>query len=645
MCGVAGVFQTDGRNFEQTDQLKMMTECLVHRGPDENGLHIDGPIGLGFQRLSVIDVPHGHQPMTDEHSGVALVFNGEIYNYRELRARLEGLGHRFRTTSDTESILQGYLQWGERVVDELVGMFAFGIHDPRTGTLTLARDRLGIKPLYWAKIGPQFLFGSEMKSIFAHPEFRRVPSLDGISSYLTFRQPVWGVSYFDGIEKVLPGHVLTVKGAEIKVRQYWSLPVPDIDGSTSEADWLDRADHLLEQSIRRCMVSEVPLGAYLSGGLDSSLIVAMMARMSDRPIKTFSVGYGDGAYDEGRFAEAVAREVGAEHQHLVVGHEDYRKGLVPLIRHRDAPLSIPQEIAVLELSKLMKHDVTVALSGDGADELFGGYGRVMRSPLDWKKISALRKILPADAVERIISGRGPSQTSVLANLDVRSHLEHFYRVYNWVPFEEKNELFTAESRAILNGDRATRNPFEASFGRTRKGNPYDSVLHAFQHLHIGAILDKVDTIGMAASLEGRVPFVDAELIETFVRMPVKYKMSWNSRWSQFRSLSTPAFAASEILDTTKTLLRKLAERYLPRELTQRKKMGFPTPLDDWMRAGMLDEAKDILLDPVATRRGIFDQRRMEQFLSNPQNLDHDFYGKKVWMYMNVELWLQNVVDA
>lgn len=293
----------------------------------------------------------------------------------------------------------------------------------------------------------------------------------------------------------------------------------------------------------------------------------------------------------------------------------------------------------------MKHDVTVALSGDGADELFGGYGRVMRSPLDWKKIGALRKILPADAVERIISGRGPSQTSVLANLDVRSHLEHFYRVYNWVPFEEKNELFTAESRAILNGDRATRYPFEASFGRSRKGNPYDSVLHAFQHLHIGAILDKVDTIGMAASLEGRVPFVDAELIETFVRMPVKYKMRWNSRWSQFRSVSTPAFDASESLDTTKTLLRKLAERYLPRELTQRKKMGFPTPLDDWMRAGMLDEAKDILLDPLATRRGIFDPRRMEQFLSNPQNLDHDFYGKKVWMYMNVELWLQNVVDA
>lgn len=342
MCGIAGVFETDGRPFEQTALLKAMTDCLVHRGPDENGLHVAGPAGFGFQRLSVIDVPHGHQPMVDEETGVALVFNGEVYNYRELRSRLEGLGRRFRTASDTESILQGYLQWGERVVDELVGMFAFAIHDPRIGKLTLARDRLGIKPLYWAKVGSQFVFGSEMKSIFAHPDFRRVPSLDGISSYLTFRQPVWGVGYFEGMDKVLPGHVLTVQGEEIRTRQYWSLPVPDIDESASEADWLERADHLLEQSIRRCMVSEVPLGAYLSGGLDSSLIVAMMARLSDRPIKTFSVGYGDGAYDEGRFAEAVAKRVGAEHQHLVVGPEEYRKGLVPLIRHRDAPLAIPR---------------------------------------------------------------------------------------------------------------------------------------------------------------------------------------------------------------------------------------------------------------------------------------------------------------
>lgn len=645
MCGIAGVFETDGSRFHDRDLLAKMTSCLVHRGPDERGFHISGPIGFGFQRLSVIDVPHGHQPMVDAATGVSLVFNGEIYNYRELRARLEKLGRRFLTASDTESILHGYLEWGERVVDELTGMFAFAIFDPRSGGIFLARDRLGIKPLYWAKIGTEFVFGSEMKSIFTHPGFVRKASLDGISSYLTFRQPVWDVSYFEGIHKVLPGHTLRVKADEVVTRQYWELPVPDIDESTSEQEWLDRADDLLQQSLRRCMVSEVPLGAYLSGGLDSSLLVAMMARMTDQPLKTFSVGYGAGGYDEGQYAQAVADVVGTDHQHLIVGHEDYRDGLVPLIRHRDAPLSIPQEIAVYRLSKAMKSEVTVAISGDGADELFGGYGRVMRSPLDWKKIRALRTVMPPRMAQMIAASRPSAQTSVLGNADAGSHLEHFYRMYNWVPFEEKQGLFTRDARVALDGDRATRAPFERSFRRTAGSDPYDRVLHTFQHLHIGAILDKVDTIGMAASLEGRVPFVDHELIETFIRMPHRYKMRWNSRSAQMRSVVTPAFAASEALDTTKTLLRSLATRYLPHGLTSRNKMGFPTPLDDWMRDGMLDQAREILLDPVSARRGIFDRKAMEGFLSNPQNLDYDFYGKKVWMYMNVELWLQEVVDA
>lgn len=645
MCGIAGVFDTSGARFEQLDVLDAMSACLVHRGPDEDGLYVEGPIALGFRRLSVIDVPHGHQPMIDEASGVSLVFNGEIYNFRELRSRLQSRGHRFHTASDTETILHGYLEWGDRVVDELVGMFAFAIHDPRTGSLLLARDRLGIKPLYWAQLGTQFLFASEMKSIFAHPGFRKTPSLDGISSYLTFRQPVWNLSYFEGLEKVLPGHVVTVRAGEVRSREYWHLPVPDIDEQKSEQEWQEQADELLRKSIERCMVSEVPLGAYLSGGLDSSLIVAMMAQLTDQPIKTFSIGYGGGSYDEGRFAQAVAEAVGAEHRHMVLGQNEFRDGMVPLIVHRDAPLSIPQEVAVFKLSAAMKSEVTVALSGDGADELFGGYGRVMRSPLDWKKVRALRRLMPSSIASRIAGSVPRSQSSVLSNLDASSHLEHFYRMYNWVPFEEKHSLFSADALRALDGDRATRAPFEASFARTAQSDPYDEVLHAFQHLHIGAILDKVDSIGMAASLEGRVPFVDHELIETFIRMPVRHKMRWNSASSRLRSLTTPAFAASETLDTTKTLLRDVAARYLPPELAQRKKMGFPTPLDDWMRAGMLDYAKEILLDPSSRRRGIFDHTAMERFLSEPQSLDYDFYGKKVWMYMNVELWLQNVVDA
>ncbi|OII37709.1 asparagine synthase (glutamine-hydrolyzing) [Curtobacterium sp. MMLR14_014] len=645
MCGVAGILELDGRPFTDRDTLTAINDCQDHRGPNESGYHVDGPLGLGFKRLSVIDVPHGQQPMVDADARVSLVFNGEIYNYRELRAELEARGHRFRTSSDTESILRGYLEWGPDVVHRLNGMFAFGIHDGRTNRLLLARDRLGIKPLYWAKVNGRFVFASEMKSIFAVPGFEKKANLAGISSYLTFRQPVWENNYFDGIEKVLPGHLVEVFDGSIVDREYWQLPVPDIDDSKSEAEWIDLADEMLGKAIDRCLVSEVPLGSYLSGGLDSSLIVAMMARRVDRPVQTFSVGYGVGAYDEGIFAQQVADYVGAEHTHLVVDQDTYKEGLAPLIRHRDAPLSIPQEIAVHELSKEMKRHVTVALSGDGADELFGGYGRVMRSPLDWKKTAALRRVIPASIARRIASGRPTSQTSIAANLDVESHLEHFYRMYNWVPFEEKWQLFSTDTRDALQGDKATRAPFERSFARTADADPYDRVLHTFQHLHIGAILDKVDSIGMSASLEGRVPFVDHELVETFINMPTRYKMAWNSRSAQLRSLVTPAFRASETLDTTKTVLRKVADRYLPAELTSRKKMGFPTPLDDWMRDGMLTQAREVLLDDATARDGLFDRSAMERFLSRPQQLDHDFYGKKVWMYMNVAIWMREVVHS
>ncbi|MFT2711295.1 MULTISPECIES: asparagine synthase (glutamine-hydrolyzing) [Clavibacter] len=642
---MTGILELDGRPFADLEMLAAVNACQAHRGPDESGYHVDGPVGLGFTRLSVIDVPHGQQPMVDADTRVSLVFNGEIYNFRELRSQLRARGHVFRTSSDTESLLRGYLEWGSDVVHRLNGMFAFGIHDGRTGTLLLARDRLGIKPLHWAVVDGRFVFASEMKAILAVPGFRRQASLAGISSYLTFRQAVWGNSYFEGIEKVLPGHLVEVSGGRVVDREYWQLPVPRPDGSRSGPEWIDLADEMLGRAVDRCLVSEVPLGAYLSGGLDSSLVVAMMARRLDRPVRTFSVGYGTGAYDEGAFAQQVADHVGAEHTHLVVGRETYEEGLVPLIRHRDAPLSIPQEIAVHALSTEMRRHVTVALSGDGADELFGGYGRVMRSPLDWKKTAALQKVVPPALARRIAAAHGPSQTSLAANLDVRDHLEHFYRMYHWVPFEEKWGLFSPEAREALQGDRAVRAPFERSFARTADADPYDRVLHAFQHLHIGAILDKVDAIGMSASLEGRVPFVDHELVEAFVHMPVRHKMAWNSRSAQLRSWFTPAFRASETLDTTKTVLRRVADRYLPGTLTSRKKMGFPTPLDDWMRDGMLVRAREVLLDGATQRDGLFDRRAMEEFLRRPQDLDHDFYGKKVWMYMNVAIWMQEVVHS
>jgi asparagine synthase (glutamine-hydrolysing) len=303
---------------------------------------------------------------------------------------------------------------------------------------------------------------------------------------------------------------------------------------------------------------------------------------------------------------------------------------------------IPQMVAGLKLSKEIRRHVKVALSGDGADELFGGYGRVMRSPFDWKKIALMRRFLGPAA--RTLQRSGSDPYGPIANLGCPRHLDHFLNVYHWMPISEKMDLLTDDARAELQGDRATLSVFEDAFSDTENCDPHDRVLHAFQKIHLGCVLDKVDTIGMLASLEGRVPFVDHELVETFVHMPHELKMKWRSPLAALRALGTSAFKASEVLDQNKYLLRKYGESLLPPHLASRKKMGFPTPLDEWMRSGMLEDAREILLDQRSRERGIFNTQNLEVFLSKPQTLDHDFYGKKVWMLMNVELWFRRVVD-
>ncbi|MCM2453287.1 asparagine synthase (glutamine-hydrolyzing) [Agrobacterium vitis] len=643
MCGFVGIFSRDGTEFSNDSVLHRMNCTIMHRGPDESGFHSSGPLGMAFRRLSVIDVPGGKQPMVDKQTGISLVFNGEIYNYKEIRAELERSGTVFYTKSDTEVLLQSFVKWGPQCVDHLNGMFAFAAWDPASRTLTLARDRLGVKPLYYTEIGNQFVFASEVKAFFQHPGFVKKANLAGISSYLSFRQPVGGLTYFEGVHKVLPGERLVVTQGNIRKERYWALPKPAPDYSRTEADWLEALSNILEKSIKRCLVSDVPIGAYLSGGLDSSILVAHMGKYMKTELKTFSIGYDINGYDEGEYARQAAESAGAEHTHLLLSKRDFIDGTAPLIEQCDAPLMLPQMVAVLKLSKEIRKHVKVALCGDGADELFGGYGRVMRSPFDWQKIEFMRNVGRPMLGELQKMEGGPFGS--LNNLDCQTHLEHFLRMYHWMPIDEKMSLLTDDARARLNGDEQTLSVFKEAFDEVADCDPHDRVLHIFQKIHLNCVLDKVDTMGMLASLEGRVPFVDHELVETFVHMPHHLKMKWNSPDALLEALSTNAFEASEKLDQTKYLLRQHARTLLPEHLANRKKLGFPTPLDDWLKSGLLEEAKSILLDKSAFERGIFERKALEQILQNPQQLDYDFYGKKVWMLMNVELWFQRVMDA
>ncbi len=643
MCGIAGLLDLSGRQVDPAI-VASMRDSLAHRGPDEHGIWTDGAVGLGHRRLSIIDLVDGRQPMAEPETGTVLTFNGEIYNYREIRDVLVQRGHQFHTSSDTEVVLRSYLEWGEDLCQHFNGMFAFAIWDPRENKLVMARDRLGIKPLYWTKIGSQFAFASENKAFMAHPDFVIEANLDGVSSYLTFRQAVWNTCFFKGVNKLLPGHMLVLKNNDIRDRAYWTLPIREESEDLGEDVYLERAEELLSQAVKRRMVADVPVGSYLSGGLDSSIIAALMVGHSEQQVKTFSVGYVEEGYDEEGYAQMVAHHVGTHHEHLTLEQDDYLNTWRDLIKINDIPISIPHEVALYQLSAHMKETVSVALSGEGADELFGGYGRVQRSPMDWKKVAAVRAVIGPKFSEMIGNMQQFKGTPV-SWLRHEQHMDHFFDVYNWMPFGEKWDLMTGDARNEINNDNQVIGIFQDLFDNVADADPYDRILHAFQKIHLGCLLDRLDMMSMASGLEARVPFVDHELIEYVVNIPVRHKMRWKSKLSQARSLFQSSFSASENLDHNKYLLRRIGDKCLPPEIARRKKLGFPTPLDSWFKGNLKNVAMEVLLDPRARERGIFDPDKVERFLRNRQDLPYDFYGKKVWMMMNIELWFRDVVEG
>ena len=643
MCGISGIFDLSGKPVDAR-VVDAIRDALAHRGPDDFGTFTDGHVGLAHRRLSIIDLEHGHEPMIDPESGVVLTFNGEIYNFRELREVLLDRGHTFRTRSDTEVLLKSYLEWGEDLCTKFNGMFAFAIWDPRKKLLVLARDRMGIKPLYWTKIGEQVVFASENKAFFRHPDFRAEADIDAISSYLTFRQAVGDISFFKGVHKLMPGHIMTIQGREIRERAYWTLPIPNIGEDKGAAYYQELTEDLLSKAVSRRMVSDVPVGAYLSGGVDSSIVAALMVKDSAREIRTYSVGYKEAGYDEAAFAHAVADHIGTQHEHLLLEESDYFEEWRKLIRHNDIPISIPHEIALHQLSAHMKQHVSVALSGEGADELFGGYGRVQRSPMDWNKVAFARRLL-GGKLSNWIASRPALKDTAYSWLRFENQMQHFFERYNWIPFEEKWHLLSDDAMQKIDGDKRTIGVFEKLFDDVARCDPYDRVLHAFQRVHLQALLSRLDMMSMASALEARVPFVDHELIEAVVNIPYWHKMRWNSPLQRARALFHTSFEASEWLDTNKVLIRRMAEDLVPKDIAYRKKLGFPTPLDRWMESEMKDVAKDVLLDKTSRERGIFDHDEVNNLLNHRQDLPYDFYGKKVWMMMNVELWLREVVDA
>jgi len=642
MCGIAGIYHFDQKRKVDEGLILRMTNLLRHRGPDDEGTYINGNIGLGHRRLSIIDLTTGHQPMSNRNGTIWLIVNGEIYNFEELREELKARGHTFSTKSDSEVIIHAYEEWGIDSIHRFNGMFAFALLDLKSRKLILARDRLGIKPLYYAITDNSLVFASEAKSILIYPGVNREPDKVAISQYLSYRNPLGRRTMFAGINRLLPGHLMVIDSRDIKEIEYWDIPIKDKKEDNGEEFYKERLRQLLEEAVRKRMISDVPFGAYLSGGLDSSIVVALMARISGESIKTYTIRFPEDGFDESRYAREVAYMYGTNHHEIPVEQDDYVEIMKKLISYKDAPLSVANEVPLHIMSRELKRDITVVLSGEGADELFAGYGRIFRSPFDYERVKFFSEHpdLLADSRDTFFK----KINSIYGKTHFRDELDHFLSKYHWLSDEEKELILSREIISELKNESDTQEFFSSKLERVNKLSHYEKVSYLFQRIHLEGLLMRVDMTTMATAVEARVPFVDHELVEFVFNMPFHYKLRWKSPLHMAFSGTLTSDEISEFLDTPKYILRETFKDLLPENVVKRKKMGFPVPLNRWFRGRYRETIKEILLDKRTRERGIFNTRAIEKWLRSERLSEHSF-ALKLWYLLNLELWFREYIDG
>jgi asparagine synthase (glutamine-hydrolysing) len=614
MCGIAGIADVTGRPVDPA-LLRVMTSVQAHRGPDGEGFVCRGPVGLGHRRLAIIDLVTGEQPMASDDGAVWLVFNGEIYNYRELRRELEARGVRFRTASDTEVILRAYEADGPACVERLRGMFAFAILDERARRVFLARDRVGIKPLVYAWDGRRLLFASEIKGILQDGSVSRELDTEALAEYLTYHYVPAPSTIFRSIRKLPPAStlILPLDGGEPQVSRYWHLRFRP-DHRTAEAEWLERLQGHLADAVKSHMVSDVPIGAFLSGGVDSSTVVALMAESSTTPIRTFSIGFAEADFDELAFARQVATRYGTDHYELVV-KPNALDVLPELAWHFDEPFADSSAIPTYYVSKITREHVTVALSGDGGDENFAGYRRYARAQQLHERFDQGlgRLVRPLLALAgRALPLEAPGQA--YAELLGADGLERYFRL---VAYERRRS-----ARRLLSGDLAGVGSSSA-FRRLAADSTAPDYVSTLQDIDIQTylpddILSKVDRTSMAVSLEARVPLLDHVLMEFVATIPSSFKLRNG---------------------TGKHLLKRAMLRSLPAGVLSRPKMGFGVPLGTWFSSELRDMTRDILLSPTARQRGVFRTAEVERLLQVHDSGRRDC-SARLWALVCFELWMR-----
>ena len=627
MCGIVGIVNLD-RAAADPGLLGRMNEAIRHRGPDEEGSYLKGHVGLAMRRLAIIDLAGGQQPIANEDKTCWIVFNGEIYNYRELKARLEGLGHTFRTDCDTEAIVHAYEEYGADCPRHLRGMFAFAIWDERKEELFVARDRVGKKPLLYAKVGGSFVFGSEFRALLLHPAVGREVDRAAIHEYLSFMCVPAPRTAFRDIRKLEPGHSLTLtRDGQVKTERYWQ---PDFSKKLkiTEEEAGERALELLREAVRVRLMSEVPLGAFLSGGVDSSAVVALMAEASPTPVKTFSIGFDEQDFSELHHARRVAERVGAEHHEFVV-RPDAMEVLPTLVEHYGEPYADSSAVPTYYVSRETRRHVTVALNGDGGDECFAGYERYAAMSLSerYRRLpGVLREQVIRRAAELVpVSELRPSLARRARRFLRAASLPPVERYLRWVTVmhpEVKDELYSDEFRASLNGADVS-DLLRPWFARANGAGIVDAALLTDTMTYLpNDLLVKVDIASMAVSLEARSPFLDHHVIEFAASLPESLKL---------RRL------------TTKYILKKALAKLLPSENLTRSKMGFGVPIGYWLRGQMQGFLRENLLSDRAARRGLFRPEAVRRMVDQHTDGGRDF-AHQLWTLLMLELWYQRFID-
>ncbi len=625
MCGIAG-FVTSKPLQGGPAVLQRMTDVLRHRGPNDSGHYVDGErVFLGHRRLSIIDLAGGHQPMSNEDGKTWIVYNGEVFNHAGLRPELERAGHRYVTHCDTETILHAYEEHGAGCVELFRGMFAFAIWDSVRQTLFCARDRLGIKPFYYYWDGKLFAFASEIKALLEHPRISAHLDPTQLPEYLALGYTSGEQTLFAGIRKLMPGHTLELEmrgeRPALRIRQYWDVPVPEAGtgGKRSPREWIQETRERVEESVRMRLMSDVPLGMFLSGGVDSTVIAALMRRMTSGPVKTFAVGYRERQYSELSYAAEAARTIGTEHHEVTLSRDAFFQKLPHLVWHEDEPISWPSSVSLYFVSQLASQHVKVVLTGEGSDELFAGYHRYRWNLLNQPLANAYGRVAPAFLRRRI---RSAIETGSLLSSTLRRKLGH--SVLGREPSLESlylDNFYGAFSQAEVGAllgptDGSPYAGYLAYWDRRGDASALQRMLYADQKTYLVELLMKQDQMSMACSIESRVPFLDHTLVEFAARMPDALKLHGK---------------------IGKYALKEAAADLLPPEILQREKMGFPTPLRAWLQDAGSKPLLKTMLDRDGFLASILDLGQVQALLERQASGAVDATDR-IWRLLNLQIW-------